>query len=187
MLIVIITFEINSIFSHMFNLINTKLFLEDFFVNFCGFSFSDFEPDENASDYSGCDFVLNHNIFIKFRSSKVTTKKIGQFVTLWKKDLNGKNIPYDELSKFNYLIIFVKKIDKKGFFIFSKDALIHQKIISNKNICGKMGFRIYPPWDLPTNSQASKTQLLQKDFFYEITDNNNLKSKIKFVFLTKGV
>ncbi|PTJ55448.1 MepB protein, partial [Mammaliicoccus sciuri] len=37
--------------------------------------------------------------------------------------------------------------NKKGLFIFPKDILFKQKIISNHEIKGKMAMRVYPPWE----------------------------------------
>lgn len=123
-----------------------------------------------GSAYSACDFLINGKS-IKFRSSKVTPKKIGQFVTLWKRDVNGGTIPYHEDDEFQFVMIFAKQKAKKGVFIFPKALLIAQKIISSRNKEGKRGFRIYPPWDKAVNKQAMHSQRWQLAYFIALEDD----------------
>lgn len=43
--------------------------------------------EKQNSEYTGGIFQLNHRT-IRFRMSKVTPNKVGQFVSFWKKDEN---------------------------------------------------------------------------------------------------
>ncbi|MBO6201239.1 MAG: MepB family protein, partial [Chryseobacterium sp.] len=46
---------------------------------------SEIIPDPESEEYFGFNFKIN-DVKIKFRKSKLTPKKIGQFVTFWKRD-----------------------------------------------------------------------------------------------------
>ncbi len=45
---------------------------------------------KSNAEYAGCFIHLNHKS-IRFRKSKVTPNKIGQFVSFWEKDDNMQN------------------------------------------------------------------------------------------------
>jgi hypothetical protein len=55
-----------------------------------------------------------------------------------------------------------------GQFIFPKTVLANKGIISKNGISGKRGIRVYPPWDVPNNKQAEKTQRWQLNYFLTI-------------------
>ncbi len=95
------------------------------------------------------------------RTSKITPKKIGQFVSIWKRNEDGLTIPFDESDDFDFMIINCYFNEKIGKFIFPKSILIEQNIISIRNKGGKRGIRVYPPWDRAINKQAMKTQAWQ--------------------------
>lgn len=108
-----------------------------------------------------------------FRKAKITPKKTGQFVSLWCRDeTSGSTRPYHESEVSQGVIIYVADANQDGLFLFSKNTLIDQKIISDISgqSPGKRGFRLYPPWDTPTNNQARKSQAWQLQSFHsEIT------------------
>lgn len=95
------------------------------------------------------------------RTANITPKKIGQFVSIWKRNQEGITVPYEISDDFDFMIISTKKDNKAGQFIFPKAALLEQGIISTENKEGKRGIRVYPPWDTPENKQAIKTQAWQ--------------------------
>lgn len=132
-------------------------------------------PDLECDEYLGHNFQLDQ-FSIKFRKAKITPKKIGQFVTLWKRNpVNKQNEPFTYQDPFDFYIIFCKNDDRTGFFFFSKQILTHQNILTTHSKDGKRGFRVYPTWDSPPNRQALKTQAWQQDFFIDFSDNNFLE------------
>ena len=51
----------------------------------CSLQISDLKKEPEGKEYDACQFKLN-GMNIICRSSKVTPKKIGQFVTFWKRN-----------------------------------------------------------------------------------------------------
>lgn len=49
---------------------------------------SNFQADLECEEYFGYNFQLN-TAKVKFRKAKITRKKIGQFVTLWRRNANA--------------------------------------------------------------------------------------------------
>ncbi|MCU7616913.1 MepB family protein [Chryseobacterium sp. PBS4-4] len=131
---------------------------------------SQLQPDSECEDYFGHSFQLNH-LSIKFRKAKITPKKVGQFVTLWKRNPESKQTePFTSEDPFDFYIIFCNNDDKSGFFFFPKNILAQKQILTTSSKEGKRGFRVYPDWDSPENRQATKTQNWQKDFFIDFSD-----------------
>lgn len=87
-------------------------------------------------------------------------------MTLWKRNVQGQIQPYDIQDGIDYFIIFIYDKNHTGQFIFTKDVLLRQGIL-NGNKEGKLGFRVYPSWDVPYNQQAKKTQKWQLEYFLE--------------------
>jgi hypothetical protein len=124
-----------------------------------------FQESEGA-EYSACGFSLNQKS-VKFRAAKTTPKKVGQFVTLWKRNIAGITVPFDENDEIDLVMIFANTETQKGLFVFPKALLIERKVISTSTIEGKRGFRLYPPWDNAPNKQATATQAWQVNYFME--------------------
>ena len=57
--------------------------------------------------------------------------------------------------------------DKLGQFIFPKELLAKNKIITHNGSDGKRGIRVYPPWDITSSKQAEKTQTWQLNYFIQ--------------------
>lgn len=128
--------------------------------------------DQLNIDYDGFNFRHNNKNY-KVRSAKKTPKKSGYFTVVWIKDNNHNNIPYSESQFPDFLVIIILDVKKKGMFVFPKDVLLKQGIIRSTNNpnTGKMGFRVYTPWDSSLNQTATKTFKWQVNYFYEINDN----------------
>jgi hypothetical protein len=138
------------------------------------------EPE--SSEYGACTFVLN-NLNIRYRTSKITPTKTGQFVTLWKRINQGPIQPFDSNDPIDLFIISARKDDYFGLFIFPKSVLIIKEIVSDKKE-GKRAIRVYPSWDITTSKQAQKTQKWQLDYFLEINQNQIMDLKrAKLLFL----
>lgn len=130
------------------------------------------EEQQNA-EYAGCLFKLN-NKTIRFRVSKITPNKIGQFVSFWEKGDNLKNQAFTYDAAPDLLVITCIDDNKLGQFIFSKEILLKEKILKTQSQKGKMAMRIYPLWDTPVSNQAKKSQMWQLQYFVDLSDPNNL-------------
>lgn len=146
---------------------------------------SELISDLECEEYFGFNFKINHTN-IKFRKSKLTPKKIGQFVTFWKRDSEDKTIPFDVNDDFDFYIILIEENRHSGFFIFPKAILEKKNYISGKLKSGKRGFRIYADWHFPNSKQADKTKLWQTRYFINFSDIETvILGKFKKIFHLK--
>ena len=122
--------------------------------------------DEGAS-YGAYSCEVN-GCKIRFRVAKITPKKVGHFVTLWKRVGNGPIQPYDISDDVDFFVISTRHGAHLGHFVFPKNLLREKNIFSLNGHGGKRGIRVYPPWDKPMSAQAQKTQLWQHKYFLEI-------------------
>ena len=95
--------------------------------------------------------------------AKITPKKVGQFVSIWKRNSQGITVPHDIKDKFDYMIIELE--NSLGKFSFPKNVLLENKIISGRCSDGKNGFRVYAPTDKVINKQAISTKNWQIKYF----------------------
>ena len=130
------------------------------------------EEKQNA-EYAGCLFHLN-NKTIRFRKSKVTPNKTGQFVSFWEKDENMRNRAFSYEAAPDLLVITCIADNKLGQFIFPKEILLKEKILRTPSQTGKMAMRIYPVWDTTVSNQAKRSQTWQLHYFVDLSDINNL-------------
>ncbi|MEQ3592149.1 MepB family protein [Bacillus albus] len=130
------------------------------------------EEQQNA-EYAGCLFYLNYKS-IRFRISKITPNKIGQFVSFWEKDDNMQNQAFSYDAAPDLLVITCIDDNKLGQFIFPKEIILKEKILKTQSQKGKMAMRIYPLWDTPVSNQAKKSQMWQLQYFVDLSDPNNL-------------
>lgn len=122
-------------------------------------------PEPQNKDYGGGRFKLG-DLSIRYRVAKTTPKKIGQFVAFWQK-LAGKNSPYSDDEGVDLFVINTFTHDRYGQFVFPREVLIKQEILTQGKRQGKMGIRVYPIWDHPISSQAQATQRWQLPYFIE--------------------
>lgn len=143
-------------------------------------------PDQESEEYSGFNFKINE-INIKFRKSKLTPKKVGQFVTFWKRDEENKTIPFDINDDFDFYLILTEESENSGFFIFPKLILERENLISSHLKTGKRGFRIYADWHFPNNKQAEKTKLWQTQYFIDLFDQkSSITEKLETILSSKN-
>lgn len=138
--------------------------LKDFFLQHAGMNFIPQAKDLECEEYSGYTCLLD-TFTIKFRKAKITPKKIGQFVTVWKRNAEGITTPYTLSDPFDFYIILTEASNQVGCFIFPKSILGEKGILTTPKQEGKRGFRVYPTWDAPTSKQAKKTQQWQENYF----------------------
>ena len=124
---------------------------------------SNIEEDSESKEYTGLSFESDNQKY-KFRSAKLTQKKIGHFVTLWTRE-NGVSRAHNSTDDLDYFLIATRDGYNFEGFIFSKDLLINEKIISHIGKSGKRGIRVYAPWTEPTSPQAVRTRLWQIMYF----------------------
>ncbi|MPT32296.1 MAG: hypothetical protein E2600_11665 [Chryseobacterium sp.] len=157
--------------------------LNDLILKELNLQLSEITPDLECEEYSGFNFKINQTNY-KFRKSKLTPKKVGQFVTFWKRDLYGKTVPFDVNDDFAFYIISIEESENSGFFVFPKVILEKENLISSEQKTGKRGFRIYADWHFPNNKQAEKTKLWQTEYFINYSDSDELISN-QFRKITK--
>lgn len=139
------------------------------------YTISNLYPDLECEEYSGYNFQLNQ-YHIKFRKAKITPKKIGQFVTLWKRNPDTQQTePFNISDQSNFYIIYAELDNKSGFFFFPNTVLSQQHILTTPSKKGKRGFRVYPGWDIPQNKQAEKTKKWQGSFFIDFSNSTHLE------------
>ena len=135
------------------------------------FDLVDLNTEDESQEYGACSYKINGKA-IQFRVSKITPKKVGQFVTIWKRNEQEITQPFEETDEIYFIVISSRNPDNFGQFIFPKSVLVEKGIITRKNKEGKRGIRVYPPWHRPINKQAIKTQSWQIRYFENVHDNN---------------
>jgi hypothetical protein len=136
----------------------------------CGFDLANINADKESAEYAACSFELN-GMKIRYRTSKITPTKTGQFVTIWKRNNEGITQPFDTTDDIDLIVISSRSGDHFGQFIFPRSVLIGKGIMSTNTKEGKRGIRVYPPWDVAGNRQAEKTQRWQTSYFLAIKEN----------------
>lgn len=143
------------------------LLLKEHLFGPLGLSLTHFLAEPESSEYTAHTFQLNDKAIL-YREAHITPTKTGQFVTLWKRSLQGPIEPYSISDPLNLVFISTRRGEEDGLFIFSKDILLKMGILSHENKEGKRAFRVYPPWDLAINNQAKKTQQWQVGYFLNL-------------------
>ena len=154
---------------------------QEFAYNPSGLIISNLEQEAESQEYGACSFDLGQK-YIKFRVAKITPKKVGQFVTFWKRMGDGPIMPYDVNDHFDFLIVSVRKVDCLGQFIFPKNVLLQKGLLSKDGRGGKRAMRVYSVWDITESLQAKKTQGWQLLYFVELQPVLD-KVKIQKLFL----
>lgn len=130
------------------------------------------EPE--SGEYGASRFNVN-GYNVAFRIAKTTPRKIGQFVTIWKR-LNPTDeiMPIDITDNIDFIVINVFDEINLGQFIFDKKILLEKDIFSKNSRGGKRAFRVYPPWAEPFSSQALKTQKWQSSYFFDLMKDETI-------------
>lgn len=144
----------------------------------CNLKISKLKRQLESKEYGAYSFELN-NLRIISRNAKITPKKVGQFVTFWKRNDNGIIEPFHHTDPFDFYIVNVKHNNQIGQFVFPKSILITKKILSTTKKDGKRAFRVYPDWDTPKSKQAENTQKWQLDYFYRVDGSIDLNKVIE--------
>lgn len=126
-----------------------------------------FELELEGQEYEACRFDVT-NKKVHGRTAKLTPKKNGLFVTLWKRNSYGITEPFNESDQLDFILIVVSENENKGYFKINKATLIEKGIVSTSTKEGKRGFRVYPPWTITASKQAEKTQQWQVAHFNQL-------------------
>lgn len=135
--------------------------------------FSDFAPGAESKDYGACTFKIGRRRVL-FRCAKITPKKAGQFVTLWKRPDSGRIAPCDLNDPVDLVVIGVRRDRRLGQFVFPKALLHAQGVLARDGHGGRLAFRLYPAWDAPPNPNAHRCQRWQLPFFLEMNPGDPL-------------
>ncbi|QHL89426.1 MepB family protein [Nibribacter ruber] len=133
----------------------------------CSLQITDLVVEPESQEYKACRFRVNGAVVLG-REAKVTPKKVGQFVTFWKRNEKGIIAPFFETDPFDYYTVNVRTENRFGQFVFPKAALIKKGIVSTEQKEGKRAFRVYPPWDVVHSKQAEQSQKWQLAFFLDL-------------------
>ncbi|NLW15202.1 MAG: MepB family protein [Erysipelothrix sp.] len=151
-------------FHKALNYINEKLYKPN------NLKVTEIQEEKQNSKYGAGIFKLEFKS-IRFRVAHVTPTKIGQFVAIWEKDKDKKNIPFSYEKAPDLLVINTFKNETEfGQFVFPKDLLLKKNILSSNSNTGKMAIRVYPVWDKPTSKQAMQTQTWQLPYFVDMSN-----------------
>ena len=145
--------------------------VKEWIYDTCGFALTNLKLNSESVEYSACSFELNGKT-VEYRASKITPTKTGQFVTIWKRNIDGVTAPFDISDGIDFIIITSKCNNHLGQFVFPKSVLVDKGIISQNGKGGKRGMRVYPPWNITTNKQAEKTQSWQINYFVTIKNDD---------------
>ena len=78
--------------------------IDNFVFKMCGLEVSNIKAEAESQEYCAHDFQLDGQN-VKFRKAKITPTKIGQFVTIWKRNKKGISESFDISDKFQFYII----------------------------------------------------------------------------------
>ncbi len=132
--------------------------------------------EAESADYGAFTFVLD-GANICFRVAKTTPTKVGQFVTLWKRQGKGPIQPFDQSDVLDYCVVSTRTPDHFGQFVFPKSVMCARGIVSVAGGGGKRAIRVYPPWDSTTSRQAAATQRWQADYFLDLSPGCTLDAR----------
>lgn len=131
-----------------------------------------FFPEDESSEYYAHTFTVKGKKGL-FRIAKKTPTKTGWFVTIWKRGADNIIAPYDRSDDINFAVIVICDDTHIGEFIFPKNILVKENILSVNGKGGKRGIRVYAPWDTITSPQAAKTQKWQSQFFIDLRSSKS--------------
>lgn len=134
--------------------------------------------EKESEEYRACRFEINGKKVI-YRVAKTTPKKVGQFVTCWKRETLGAPITPFEYDDIDYLIVGISDKERLGQLIFNREILIKKGIVSHHGNDGKLSFRVYGPWVIPTISSAIKAQKWQLEYYVDINQKSAIIERFK--------
>jgi hypothetical protein len=155
--------------------------LQDVLVKKLNLTVCNIKIEKESKEYSAFTFEIN-GAKVLYREAKITPTKIGQFVTIWKRNNEGITEPFSVNDNIDLVIISCRFNTHYGQFVFPKAVLGEKKIFTKNSIDGKRGIRVYPPWDITINKQAIQTQNWQLEYFLNMSEDIE---RVKKLFIIK--
>lgn len=141
-----------------------------------GFDCSRPVAEPEGAEYGAYAFTLDGRS-VRFRAAKTTPKKVGQFVTVWKRSEGGGPIqPFDAEDGIDLVVVSTRDGGEFGQFVFPREVLRERDILSSGGSGGKRAFRVYPPWVTTVARQARSTQAWQLNHFLPLGDGGPVDS-----------
>ncbi|MEU6309987.1 MepB family protein [Streptomyces sp. NPDC047014] len=133
----------------------------------CGFVCSEPVAEAESAEYAAHTFRLD-GLAVRYRAARTTPTKVGQFVTVWKREAGGPIQPFDVSDSVDLFVIGSRDGEHFGQFVFPPDVLRRHGVVAEGGRGGKRGFRVYPPWVATTNRTAAAAQAWQVECFLEV-------------------
>ncbi|WP_368565646.1 MepB family protein [Pseudoxanthomonas sp. UTMC 1351] len=131
--------------------------------------------EAEGADYSALRFELDGRLIV-YRVAKTTSKKTGQFVTVWKRPApDGPIAPLDADDGVDFVVVSAFCPNHCGQFVFSSVLLVSHGVMSRQAQGGKRALRVYPPWSQPASKQAVNTQRWQCRHFLPMAVDGTAK------------
>jgi len=157
-----------------------KVFQERF-LKPLGKTVTSIEREHESAEYGAIRFEMDGQTCL-YRQAKHTPKKIGQFVTLWKRPTPSSEIaPFDRDDGIDRVIIFADENARFGLFVFQPQLLVKKGIFSEQSEGGKRAFRVYAPWTVPVAAQAKQSKIWQCAHFVELTNIDQGRAQLVHV------
>lgn len=157
------------------------LLAEDLVYKPAGLRLQNLKTEDESEDYAACEFTISEHS-VKFRVAKITPRKVGQFVTFWKRVGEEPILPYEFDDSFDFLVVSVRAENHFGQFVFPKAVLCEKGIVSCDGKEGKRAMRVYPSWDEAESTQAKKTQAWQLHYFIKFSEEIVNSSRMRYLF-----
>lgn len=122
------------------------------------------QPEPESTDYAAHTLLLGGRSAV-FRQAKTTPTKVGQFVTLWQRSVEGPIRPFDTYDGVELFVIHAGLGAGLGQFVFPLAVLAHHGVVSIDGKGGKRAMRVYTPEVVAASAQARRTQKWQCEYF----------------------
>lgn len=122
------------------------------------------QPETQQSDYEAGVVDLGGERW-RIRTARITPKKPGAFVAVWRRDERGETTPFAAKDAASGLMVFAREGERFGAFRFTRADLVRLGVTSSDEQPGKRGFRVYPSWNTGLNASAARTQRAQASAF----------------------
>lgn len=140
--------------------------------------------EAESADYGACRFGLDGH-HVAFRVAKTTPTKVGQFVTIWKRETPQAQIaPLDVADGIDFVIVSVAGAGQCGQFVFDRQSLVRHGVYSVAGKGGKRAVRLYPPWSKPIARDAVRTQLWQLPRFLPFDERDRSAELRRLMMVT---
>ncbi len=138
-----------------------------------GLKLTDLRREVESAEYGACRFGLAGRQ-VAFRVARTTPTKVGQFVTIWKRETAKAEIaPLDAADGIDFVIVGAANAEHRGQFIFDRQTLAARGVFSVDGQGGKRAIRIYPPWSKPIAKDAVRTQQWQLRHFLSLAERQS--------------